>query len=85
MNSKKAGRAGIIFACLAMGLVAAISSPSYAQPSELDPSAGEQETGGELDPPPAEEDYDPWEGIDRSGRIRKYMKKKSFYICSYFF
>ena len=71
MNAKKAGLAGIIFACLAMGLVAAISSPSYAQPSELDPSAGEQETGGELDPPPAEEDYDPWEGIDRSGRIPK--------------
>ncbi|MFP8874166.1 MAG: BamA/TamA family outer membrane protein, partial [Myxococcota bacterium] len=42
-----------------------------AQPTELDPGGAGEDSGGELDPPPPEEAYDPWEGIDRSGRIPK--------------
>lgn len=54
-----------------VALVVCSVQPVAAQPTELDPGGGTEDSGGELDPPPPEEAYDPWEGIDRSGRIPK--------------
>ena len=42
-----------------------------AQPTELDPRAGVEDSDGIPDSEPPEEAYDPWEGIDRNGRIPK--------------
>lgn len=53
------------------GVAALFPAASVAQPTELDPGAGMEDSGGIPDPEPPEEEYDPWEGIDPNGRIPK--------------
>ena len=57
----------IFFLSLSLFLVDAAG----AQPTELDPGAGVEDSGGIPDPEPPGEEYDPWDGIDRNGRIPK--------------
>ena len=53
------------------GVAALFPAAPVAQPTELDPGAGVEDSGGIPDPEPPEEEYDPWEGIDPNGRIPK--------------
>ncbi|MEE3328407.1 MAG: BamA/TamA family outer membrane protein [Myxococcota bacterium] len=64
----------VLVLALSVGLFGVASfwpCAAWAQPTELDPGAGNEDSGGIPDPEPPEEEYDPWDGIDPNGRIPK--------------
>ncbi len=53
------------------GFASLLPGVAGAQPRNIDPGTGYEDSGGVLGPQSPEEEYDAWDGIDRNGRIPK--------------
>jgi hypothetical protein len=71
MFSKLIFRLAFLWPIVFLSFSLFLANAAGAQPTELDPGAGVEDTGGIPDPEPSGEEYDPWDGIDRNGRIPK--------------